>query len=46
MKRRISEKFATNALLIMFSLVMVFHVLVLLGIIPFDIVWGGRLKSK
>ncbi len=46
MKRRIPEKFASNALLIMFILVMLFHVLVLLGIVPFDIVWGGQLKSK
>jgi hypothetical protein len=46
MKRRILEKFASNALLIMFILVMLFHVLVLLGIVPFDIVWGGQLKSK
>jgi hypothetical protein len=46
MKRRIPEKLATNALLIIFILIMLFHVLVLLGIIPFDIVWGGRLKSK
>jgi len=46
MKRRITEKFATNALLIIFILVMLFHVQVLLGIIPFDIVWGGRLKSQ
>ena len=46
MKRLITEKFATNALLIIFILVMLFHVLVLVGIIPFDIVWGGRLKSK
>ena len=46
MKRLITEKFATNALLIIFILVMLFHGLVLVGIIPFDIVWGGRLKSK
>lgn len=46
MKRLITEKFATNALLIIFVLVMLFHVLVLLGIIPFEMVWGGRLKSR
>jgi hypothetical protein len=46
MKRRITEKFASNALLIIFSLVMIFHALVLTGIIPFEMVWGGRLKSK
>jgi hypothetical protein len=46
MKRLITERFAINALLIIFLLVMLFHVLVLIGIIPFDMVWGGRLKSK
>ncbi len=46
MKRRITEKFATNALLIIFILVMVFHALVLIGIVPFEMVWGGRLESK
>lgn len=46
MKRHISEKFAANALLIIFILVMLFHALVLIGVIPFDMVWGGRLKSK
>jgi hypothetical protein len=46
MRKRITEQFATNSLLIIFSLVMIFHALVLIGIIPFEIVWGGRLKSK
>lgn len=46
MKNLITRHFATNALLIIFSLVLIFHVLVLLGIIPFGIVWGGRLKSN
>lgn len=34
------------SLLLIFLLVIIFHLLVLMGIIPFDIVWGGRLKSK
>ena len=46
MKNLITERFATNALLSIFSLVMIFHAFVLMGIIPFEIVWGGRLKSK
>ena len=41
----ITERFAVNSLLLLFSLVTVFHLLVLLGIIPFEIVWGGRLKN-
>ena len=41
----ISPRIATNGLLIIFSLVIFFHLLVLFGIIPFDMVWGGRLKD-
>jgi hypothetical protein len=29
-----------------FSLVLVFHFLVLTGLIPYEVAWGGRLKSK
>ncbi len=46
MKNLISMRFSIDALITIFSLVMIFHVLVLLGIIPFEIVWGGRLKSN
>ncbi len=31
--------------IIFFSGTILFHLLVLLGVIPFEIVWGGRLKS-
>lgn len=30
----------------MLSLVLLFHLMVLTGIIPYNIVWGGRLQSK
>lgn len=33
-------------MLTIFASVIFFHILVLLGIIPYDIVWGGNLKSK
>lgn len=46
MKNIITARFASSALLIIFSMVILFHVLVLAGVIPFDMVWGGRLKSK
>lgn len=42
MKKLISAKLAGNILLISFGLLMVFHVLVLLKILPPDIVWGGQ----
>jgi len=32
-------------LTIIFSLTIVFHILVLVGLVPYDIVWGGRVKS-
>ena len=41
----ISERVAANSLLVILSLVTVFHLLVLMGIIPFEIVWGGRLQN-
>lgn len=33
-------------LLALLTVVVVFHLLVLAGLIPFEIVWGGRLKSR
>jgi hypothetical protein len=36
---------AQYGLLLIFSLFLVFHFLVLLKVIPYSIVWGGRLKS-
>lgn len=32
-------------LIIIFSLTIAFHILVLMGLVPYDIVWGGRVKS-
>jgi hypothetical protein len=45
MKKVISAKLAGNILVIFMSLLAVFHVLVLFGIVPFDIVWGGQIKD-
>lgn len=42
MKKLISAKLAGTILIISFGLLMVFHVLVLLNILPPDIVWGGQ----
>lgn len=38
-------KFAGQGLIIISSLLVIFHILVLSGIIPFDIVWAGRIKT-
>lgn len=42
MKKLISTKLAGNILLISFGLLMIFHVLVLLNVLPPNIVWGGQ----
>ena len=45
MKNLISAKLAGNILLAAFGLLAVFHVLVLLGVIPAEIVWGGMIQG-
>lgn len=44
-KNFIPARVAANSLLLIFSLVTVFHLLIIVRIIPFDIVWGGGLKD-
>ena len=46
MKKLLSLRIATSGLLVIFSLVIVFHLLVVIGIIPTDIVWGGNIRDK
>ncbi|MDG1441592.1 MAG: hypothetical protein P8R02_02770 [Pseudomonadales bacterium] len=43
--KKISIMLAANSLLALFFGTTVFHLLVLLGVIPFNIVWGGRLEN-
>ncbi len=42
---RITKAFAAKALLVILILVSVFHVLVLVQIIPHTVVWAGKFKS-
>ena len=42
MKKLISAKSAGNILLTLLILLSLFHILVLLNLLPSDIVWGGR----
>ena len=42
----LSISFAGNTLLLIFGLLFVFHLLVLSGKIPFDIVWAGKIKNR
>lgn len=46
MNKFISSRLASTALLLIFALVILFHVLVLAGVIPFSMVWGGRIQSQ
>ena len=46
MKRLISVRLAGNILLISFGLLMIFHVLVLLHVVPSDIIWGGQIGGS
>ena len=43
--KKINIRFATTLMLVLLSCVVVFHLLVLLGAIPYNVVWGGRLES-
>jgi hypothetical protein len=45
MKKLISVRLAGNILLVAMGLLLVFHVLVLLGVIPADMVWGGMIQG-
>ncbi len=45
MIRIISESFASRSLMLLFSLIIAFHLLVLFQVIPFQMVWGGRLNN-
>ena len=45
MKKLISAKLAGNILLAAFGLLIIFHILVLLKVIPAEIVWGGQIQG-
>lgn len=45
MKWYFSERFAANGVLVLLLLLVVFHTLILLRVIPFEMVWGGRLQG-
>jgi hypothetical protein len=46
LKQLIGLKVAGNVLLVAFVLVVGFHLLVLLGLVPPDIVWGGQIGAS
>ncbi|MGN6342298.1 MAG: hypothetical protein ACTHML_15095 [Ginsengibacter sp.] len=46
MKKIISESTAANSLLVVLSAIVIFHFLVIVHIIPYQIVWGGRMQNR
>ncbi len=43
---KIKRQQAAIALLIIFSCTVIFHLLIITGIIPYQYVWGGKLQNK
>lgn len=39
------QKISAILLTVTFSLTIIFHIIVLMGIIPYGMVWGGRIKN-
>jgi hypothetical protein len=46
MKKLIFLKIATTGILIILSLIIIFHLLVISGVIPSGVVWGGNIADK
>ena len=46
MKALVSERLALHCLLAIFLATTVFHVLVVVGVVPYGMVWGGRLHDR
>lgn len=51
MKSLISFKFASSASIVVYSLLLAFHVIIIIGagffeFIPIEIVWGGKMKDQ
>ena len=45
MNKSITELFALRGLLVGLSLLVLFHLLVLIGVVPFEVVWGGKMSE-
>jgi len=45
-KKIISESAAAKSLLALLSAIMLFHVLVIINVIPYEIIWGGRIRNR
>ena len=45
MINRISFRFAVNFMIMLLVAVMIFHSFILIGIIPYTVVWGGKINT-
>lgn len=43
---RKNYKALANIVLILVSFTIIFHLLVMIGVLPYDMIWGGRLESE
>ncbi len=46
MIKKINLKFSINTMIILLTLVLIYHLLILMELIPYNAVWGGRLETK
>lgn len=46
MLRKIGFKFALRAILFILITVLVYHLLIITGVVPYEATWGGRLENK
>ncbi|MEP0985894.1 hypothetical protein [Ekhidna sp.] len=44
--RKLSFPLAYKTIVLTLILTMIFHICILIGVIPYDIVWGGRLDTQ
>ncbi|MBK6263741.1 hypothetical protein JKA74_01735 [Marivirga sp. S37H4] len=45
MTSNFTKNISIYGLIIIFSLTIIFHLLVIVGVVPYEIVWGGRLTN-
>jgi len=45
MLKKIPELLALRIMILLFCVVLIFHLLVIVGIIPYSIIWGGKMKT-
>ena len=46
MLRKINFLFSVKAMIVLLLIALTYHIIIIAGLIPFEAVWGGRLKSS